>query len=238
MENTVLNIAGIDVFYRDVQVLYGVTLHVNNGEIATVIGPNGAGKSTLLRTIMGFEHPAKGFIFFQEKAIDRLPPEKAVRLGLTIVPEGARVFSEMSVLDNLKMGSYIKSAREKREQSLEQVFGFFPRLQERMHQKGGTLSGGERQMLAIGRALMSRPTLLLLDEPSLGLAPLLVATVFDAIREIAQAGVTVLLVEQNVRSSLQISDRTYVLENGRVVMDGSSSAMMNEEHIRKAYLAL
>ncbi len=144
----------------------------------------------------------------------------------------------MSVLDNLRMGSYIKSARTLRERSLEQVFGFFPRLHERMHQKGGTLSGGERQMLAIGRALMSRPMLLLLDEPSLGLAPILVNTVFRAIREIAQTGVTVLLVEQNVHSSLEISNRAYVLENGRVVMEGLSSTLMNHDHIRRAYLAL
>ena len=238
MENTFFKVTEIDVFYRDVQVLYSVSLHVDKGEISSVIGPNGAGKSTLLRTIMGFEHPGKGSIIFQGAAIDRLPPEKAVQLGLTIVPEGARVFAEMTVLDNLRMGSYIKAARALRERSLDQVFGFFPRLKERMHQKGGTLSGGERQMLAIGRALMSRPTLLLLDEPSLGLAPILVGTVFGAIREIAETEVTVLLVEQNVHSSLEISNRAYVMENGRVVIEGLSSALMNHDHVRKAYLAL
>ncbi|HTY21562.1 MAG TPA: ABC transporter ATP-binding protein, partial [Desulfomonilaceae bacterium] len=167
MDQTLLNVSGIDVFYRDVQVLHDVSLNVQKGEIVTVIGPNGAGKSTLLRTIVGFEHPGKGSISFNGTSIDFLPPEKTVRLGLTIVPEGARVFADMSVLDNLKMGSYIKSARATREESLELVFDLFPRLRERVDQKGGTLSGGERQMLAIGRALMSKPTLLLLDEPSL-----------------------------------------------------------------------
>jgi branched-chain amino acid transport system ATP-binding protein len=161
-----------------------------------------------------------------------------VRLGLTIVPEGARVFADMSVLDNLKMGSYIKAARQAREQSLEQVFRLFPRLSERIDQKGGTLSGGERQMLAIGRALMSIPKLLLLDEPSLGLAPILVDSVFQAIKDIADSGVTVMLVEQNVHYSLEISKKAYVLENGRVVMEGSGPELMNNDHVRKSYLAL
>lgn len=238
MTETLLNVDRIDVFYRDVQVLREVSLEVKKGEIVTVIGPNGAGKSTLLNTIVGFQHPGKGSIKFQGAAIDRLPPEKIVQVGLTIVPEGARVFSDMSVLDNLKMGSYMKSARIQREESLEQVFAFFPRLHERMHQKGGTLSGGERQMLAIGRALMSKPSLLLLDEPSLGLAPLLVTRVFRAVSEIASTGLTVLLVEQNVHFSLEISDRAYVLENGRTVMEGAGSEMMTNDHVKKSYLAI
>jgi len=238
MHEALLKVSGIDVFYGDVQILREVSLEVRGGEIVTVIGPNGAGKSTLLRTIMGFEHPRQGSITFKEIAIDRLPPERTVPLGLTIVPEGARVFADMSVLDNLKMGSYIKSARSSREQALEQVFTLFPRLHERTSQKGGTLSGGERQMLAIGRALMSRPTLLLLDEPSLGLAPILVTDVFEAVLEIARAGVTVLLVEQNVHVSLEITDRAYVLENGRIVMEGSGSDLAHNDHVRKAYLAL
>jgi len=238
MDQTLLNVSGIDVFYRDVQVLHDVSLNVQKGEIVTVIGPNGAGKSTLLRTIVGFEHPGKGSISFNGTSIDFLPPEKTVRLGLTIVPEGARVFADMSVLDNLKMGSYIKSARATREESLELVFDLFPRLRERVDQKGGTLSGGERQMLAIGRALMSKPTLLLLDEPSLGLAPMLVNSVFQAVENIAAAGLTVLLVEQNVHFSLELSNRAYVLENGRVVMEGSGPELMNNDHIRKSYLAL
>ncbi|MEI7449633.1 MAG: ABC transporter ATP-binding protein [Desulfomonile sp.] len=238
MVDTLLQVNGIDVYYRDVQVLSEVTLEVKKGEIVTVIGPNGAGKSTLLNTIVGFEHPARGSITFSGMSINRVPPEKVVQMGLTIVPEGARVFSEMSVLDNLKMGSYIKSARQFREESLDKVFKFFPRLEERMHQKAGTLSGGERQMLAIGRALMSRPVLLLLDEPSLGLAPMLVTRVFEAVQEIAATGLTVLLVEQNVHFSLEITDRAYVLENGRTVMEGKGSELLNNDHIRKSYLAI
>jgi branched-chain amino acid transport system ATP-binding protein len=238
MADTYLAINTIDVFYRDVQVLWGVDLHVSKGEIVTVIGPNGAGKSTLLATIMGFQHPKKGSITFDGAAIDDLPPERVVHHGLTIVPEGARVFSDMSVIDNLKMGSYIKSARSQREQSLDMVFSFFPRLHERMHQKGGTLSGGERQMLAIGRALMSRPAILLLDEPSLGLAPILVTKVFETVKEIAATGLTVLLVEQNVHYSLEITDRAYVLESGRVVMEGSGNELAANDHVKKAYLAI
>jgi branched-chain amino acid transport system ATP-binding protein len=238
MSDVLLNVNGIDVFYRDVQVLWDISLHVNKGEIVTVIGPNGAGKSTLLNTIVGFQHPTKGAVTFNGSSIDHLPPEKVVQLGLTIVPEGARVFSEMSVLDNLKMGSYIKSARAERNKTLDEVFSFFPRLHERSGQKGGTLSGGERQMLAIGRALMSRPSLLLLDEPSLGLAPLLVTKVFETIRSIAATGLTVLLVEQNVHLSLEITDRAYVLENGRIAMEGSGGELTKDEHIKKAYLAI
>lgn len=238
MTVNLLTIDSIDVFYGDVQVLSEVGLHVSRGEIVTVIGPNGAGKSTLLNTIVGFQSPRKGSIFFDGRSIGGFPPEKVVRLGLTIVPEGARLFAEMSVLDNLKMGSYLKSARAARQESLEWVFTFFPRLYERMHQKGGTLSGGERQMLAIGRALMSRPSLLLLDEPSLGLAPVLVTRVLEAVKKISATGVTVMLVEQNVYFSLEISDRAYVLESGRVVMEGTGPELMNNDHIKKAYLAI
>jgi branched-chain amino acid transport system ATP-binding protein len=231
MTVNLLTIDSIDVFYGDVQVLSEVGLHVSRGEIVTVIGPNGAGKSTLLNTIVGFQSPRKGSIFFDGRSIGGFPPEKVVRLGLTIVPEGARLFAEMSVLDNLKMGSYLKSARAARQESLEWVFTFFPRLYERMHQKGGTLSGGERQMLAIGRALMSRPSLLLLDEPSLGLAPVLVTRVLEAVKKISATGVTVMLVEQNVYFSLEISDRAYVLES-------TGPELMNNDHIKKAYLAI
>lgn len=238
MDEYILSIESIDVSYRDVRVLADVSLVVKEGEIVTVIGPNGAGKSTLLATIVGFNNPTRGCIRFQGKVIDHLPPEQVVRLGLTIVPEGARVFSDMSVLDNLKMGSYVKTARKYREETLEEVFSFFPRLHERMNQKAGTLSGGERQMLAIGRALMSKPRLLLLDEPSLGLAPILVSKVFEAITSIAATGITVLLVEQNVNYSLEIAHRGYVLENGRTCMEGPSSELMTNDHVRKAYLAI
>ena len=238
MAESLLKIDSIDVYYRDVQVIWDVSIEVEKGKIVTVIGPNGAGKSTLLNTVMGFQHPKSGSISFNGASIGDLPPEKVVRLGLTIVPEGARVFSEMSVLDNLKMGSYIKSARPDRDKNLERVFEFFPRLYERKHQDGGTLSGGERQMLAIGRALMSNPVLLLLDEPSLGLQPLLVTKVFETVKEIASTGLTVLLVEQNVHFSLEISDRAYVLENGRMVREGPAGELMKDEHVKKAYLAL
>ncbi len=238
MDDLILSIEGIDVSYRDVRVLTGVSLVVKAGEIVTVIGPNGAGKSTLLSTIVGFTHPSKGAIRFRGRPIDKLPPEDVVQLGLTIVPEGARVFAEMTVLDNLKMGSYVKTARKFREETLQEVFSFFPRLHERMKQKAGTLSGGERQMLAIGRALMSKPRLLLLDEPSLGLAPILVSKVFEAVAGIAATGITVLLVEQNVNYSLEIAHRGYVLENGRTCLEGLSAELMNNDHVRKAYLAM
>jgi len=238
MNDTLLKVERIDAFYRDVQVLWNVSVEAAEGEVVTVIGPNGAGKSTLLNTIVGFHHPRTGSITYNKARIDRLPPEQIVRAGLTIVPEGARVFSEMSVLDNLKMGSYVKSARAEREAGLARVFGYFPRLRDRVDQKAGTLSGGERRMLAVGRALMSRPRLLLMDEPSSGLAPMLVTRVFDTIKEIAATGLTVLLVEQNVHYSLEISDRAYVLENGRVVMEGSAEDLSRNDHIKKSYLAI
>jgi branched-chain amino acid transport system ATP-binding protein len=238
MDQPILKVEKIDVSYRDVKVLHEIDLEVYPSEIVTVIGPNGAGKSTLLSAIIGFQAPNKGSISFKGHTITGVPPEETVKLGMTIVPEGARVFTEMSVLDNLKMGSYIKSSRDRRNESLEMVFDFFPRLHERMKQKGGTLSGGERQMLAIGRALMSRPSLLLLDEPSLGLAPLLVTKVFETIVRIASTGLTVLLVEQNVHFSLEISKKAYVLENGRIVKSGPSEELANNDYIKKSYLAL
>jgi branched-chain amino acid transport system ATP-binding protein len=222
MTEPLLDIKQIDVSFFDVRVLHQIDLKVYPSEIVTVIGPNGAGKSTLLGAIVGFQVPTEGSITFKGQNITGIAPEETVQLGITIVPEGARVFTDMTVMDNLKMGSYIKSSRALRSETLEMVFSFFPRLHERMKQKGGTLSGGERQMLAIGRALMSRPSLLLLDEPSLGLAPLLVTKVFETIVQIAATGLTVLLVEQNVHFSLEISQRAYVLENGRMVKDGPS----------------
>ena len=238
MTEPLLDIKQIDVSFFDVRVLHQIDLKVYPSEIVTVIGPNGAGKSTLLGAIVGFQVPTEGSITFKGQNIPGIAPEKTVQLGVTIVPEGARVFTDMTVMDNLKMGSYIKSSRALRSETLEMVFSFFPRLHERMKQKGGTLSGGERQMLAIGRALMSRPSLLLLDEPSLGLAPLLVTKVFETIVQIAATGLTVLLVEQNVHFSLEISQRAYVLENGRMVKDGPSHEIMDNDYIRKSYLAL
>jgi branched-chain amino acid transport system ATP-binding protein len=238
MTQPILDIKNIDVSFFDVQVLHQIDLKVYPSEIVTVIGPNGAGKSTLLGSIVGFHVPSSGSITFKGQNITGIAPEKTVQLGMTIVPEGARVFTDMTVIDNLKMGSYIKSSRALRSETLEMVFSFFPRLHERMKQKGGTLSGGERQMLAIGRALMSRPSLLLLDEPSLGLAPLLVTKVFETIVEIAATGLTVLLVEQNVHFSLEISQRAYVLENGRIVKEGPSNEIMDNDYIKKSYLAI
>lgn len=238
-----LRIDKIDVSFGDVQVLWDVSLKIDEGEIVAVVGPNGAGKSTLLRTIVNLTPPLRddrngSGIFYRNRRLDRLSTEETVRLGIAIVPEGARVFPELSVLDNLKMGSYIEKAREKREKTLEEVYVLFPRLKERESQKAKTLSGGERQMLAVGRALMSKPDLLLLDEPSLGLQPLLVIRTFEAIREINRRGVTILLVEQNVHYSLEISQRAYVLEGGRIVLEGRGKELLGHPHIQKAYLAM
>jgi len=238
-----LRVDKIKVFYGDVQVLWDVSLKVDEGEIVTVVGPNGSGKSTLLHTIVNLNHPKKtdqmdSGIFYRGKRMDGFSPEETVKFGIAIVPEGARVFPEMSVLDNLKMGSYIKKAREVREKTIGEVYTLFPRLKERESQKAKTLSGGERQMLAVGRALMSKPDLLLLDEPSLGLQPMLVTRTFEAIREINRKGVTILLVEQNVNYSLEISHRAYVLENGRIVLEGKGSELLNNQHVKKAYLAM
>jgi len=233
-----LHLQGIDVYYQDVQVLREVSLTVREKEIVTVIGPNGAGKSTLLNTIIGFLHPARGSIRFKEHRVDGLSPDRLVSLGMTIVPEGARIFPEMSVKDNLLMGSYLPSVRARRKENLERVLELFPLLGMRGRQKAGTLSGGERQMLAIGRALMSSPSLLLLDEPSLGLQPSLVTRVFEKVGEIASGGLTVLLVEQNVYFALEMAHRAYVLENGSVALEGRGTDLLRNDHIRKAYLAV
>jgi len=238
-----LKVDRINVFYGDVHVLWDLSLYVSAGEIVTIIGPNGAGKSTLLKSVVNLLKPAKGGkeqgkISFQGQDLARLSPEDTVRLGMAIVPEGSRVFPDMTVLDNLLMGSYTEPARSQRQGTLQEVFGLFPRLEERIQQKARTLSGGERQMLAIGRALMSRPTLLLLDEPSLGLQPLLVVKTFETVKEINCRGMAILLVEQNVQFSLEISNRVYVLENGRIALEGQASDLLQSEHIKKFYLAL
>jgi branched-chain amino acid transport system ATP-binding protein len=238
-----LRIDKINVFYGDIQVLWDVSLKVEEREIVTIVGPNGSGKSTLLRTIVNLIHPTKegqrdGGIFFRGDRIDGLPPEETVKLGIAIVPEGARVFQEMSVLDNLKMGSYIKEAREVRERTLGEIYNLFPRLKEKEPQKAKTLSGGEQKMLALGMALMSKADLLLLDEPSLGLQPNFVTRTFEAIQEINQRGVTIVLVEQNVIYSLEISHRAYVLENGRVVLEGGGKELVDNQYVKKAYLAM
>jgi branched-chain amino acid transport system ATP-binding protein len=230
------------VGYGPLQVLRGVSLGVGDREIVSVIGPNGAGKSTLIKTIIGLLRPridpAGGRILFQGRRIDGLAPEEIVRAGVAVVPEGARVFPEMTVLDNLRMGAIIPRAKERQGESLGEVFETFPRLHERTAQLARTLSGGERQMLAIGRALMSRPRLLLLDEPSLGLQPSLVKAIMHAVRGINERGLTVLLIEQNVHFSLPMSHRAYVLEQGRVVLEGRGEELLLNPHVRVSYLGV
>ncbi len=224
--------------YGKIEVLRGVSLYVDEGEIVTVIGPNGAGKSTLLKSIVGLTNIMSGRILLDGVDITGLPTERMVELGISMVPEGSRVFPEMTVYDNLLMGAYSRRARKDLEKGLEEIIDLFPRLGERLHQKAKTLSGGERQALAIGRALLSKPRLLLMDEPSLGLHPRLVLNTFKAIEEINSRGVTILLVEQNVFFSLEISRRGYVLENGVIVLQGSGQELLNNEHVKKAYLSM
>ncbi len=235
-------ISDLNIGYGPVQVLWNISLKVEQKEIVSVLGPNGAGKSTLLRAALGFLRPLQNgganSIRYRGQPIEGLPPEQIVRLGIALITEDKHLFPDMSVLDNLKMGSYIKRAKEKRKENLEMVYALFPRLGERKKQMVKTLSGGERQMLAIGRALMSMPDLLMIDEPSIGLQPLLITKIFDTIKEIRKRGVTILLVEQNVYFTLEISDRSYVLENGKIVMAGTGKALLDDPHIKKAYLAM
>lgn len=236
-----LEIKALSAFYGDVQVLWGVGLNVQSGEIVSVIGPNGAGKSTLLKAIMGLVRPrgASGpAVIFKGESLDGMAPEDIVRRGVTLVPEGARVFPEMSCLDNLKLGAYSVADRRRHDRLLDSVFELFPRLKERRGQKASTLSGGERQMLAMGRALMSEPEFLLLDEPSLGLHPLMVSALFEAIKAVNERGLTVLLVEQKVTFALEFSSRAYVLENGRICLSGTGQEVMADDHVCKAYLAM
>ena len=233
-----LEVDAVDVFYGDVQVIFGLSLHVAEGEVVSIIGGNGAGKSTLLRTISGLMSPATGTIRFEGKAIQALPPEAIVERGIVHVPEGRRLFSLMSVQDNLVVGAYSRRANARRVQTLEEVYRMFPRLRERTAQMAMTLSGGEQQMVAIGRGLMAGPKLLMLDEPSLGLAPILIQSIFETVRRIADQGTTVLLVEQDVKHSLSLSDRGYVLEHGRTVMEGPARELLDNPHIRTAYLGL
>jgi branched-chain amino acid transport system ATP-binding protein len=231
-----LQVKGISVFYGDVQALREVSLSISSGEIVSLVGGNGAGKTTALKTISGLLRPASGSILFEEAEIHRLPAYRIVERGLSQVPEGRRIFPRMSVLENLHMGSHVSEARKRREETLGWVLRLFPVLKERSEQFGGTLSGGEQQMLAIARGLMCRPKLLLLDEFSLGLAPLIVREIFAIIQEINQQGTTVLLVEQNVQRSLAISHRGYVLENGAVVLQGEGKELLKNEYMMKAFL--
>ena len=239
MADTMLALDDVDAGYGQLQVLHGVTLRVARGEIVSLIGPNGAGKTTVIRAILGLiplRARGRGAIRFKGQRIDGLAPEAIVRQGIAVVPEGARVFPEMSVLDNLRMGALADHARARETRTLPEVYAMFPRLHERQRQLARTLSGGERQMLAMGRALMSCPELLLLDEPSLGLQPSLVRGIIEAIRGINQRGITVLLIEQNVHIALPISHRGYVLEQGRVTLEDEGAALLDNPHVRVSYL--
>jgi len=233
-----LKIDKLNFSYDDLKVLWDIDLEVHEGEIVTVVGANGAGKSTTLKNISRLVRPNSGSITFKGIDLTRMEPHHVVEEGVVQVPEGRKIFPEMSVRENLRMGSYIASARKNREDNIERVFTLFPRLREREKQLGGTMSGGEQQMLAIGRGLMANPKLLLLDEPSLGLSPLFVKNIFDIITEINRQGVTILLVEQNVYQSLRIANRAYVLETGRVVLTGTGADLLNNDHIKKAFLGM
>lgn len=235
-ENRMLKIENVTAYYGDLQALWGISLEVNQGELVALVGPNGAGKTTTLKNITGLLKPATGTIEFQGQSLLDSTVHQIVSLGISMVPEGGRIFSEMSVLENLELGAFVKDAREVKDQTMQSVFTYFPKLEERINQHAGTLSGGERQMLAIGRALMSKPSLLLLDEPSFGLAPILVDQMFNMINEINKQGVTVLLVEQNVRAALELAQRSYVIENGDIVGEGTGEDLLSFESIRSAYL--
>jgi len=235
---SLLELAGVDVAYGDLPALQSVDLVVEAGETLSVVGANGAGKTTMLRTISGLLHPRGGEVRFDGERIDRLPCHQVVERGVVHVPEGRKVFPSLAVRENLELGSYTARARVDRARTLERVMALFPRLAERSRQPAGTMSGGEQQMLAIGRALMALPRLLMLDEPSLGLAPRVVREIFDIMVEINRSGTALLLVEQNTRQALALSRRGYVLENGQVVLEGSGGDLLDNEHVRRAYLGM
>jgi len=237
MERRVLNISNLQVYYGAIRALDGISLEVHQGEIVSMIGANGAGKSTTIRTISGLVRPREGEVLYEGQPIQRLPAHQIVERGVGQSPEGRRVFANMTVRENLELGAYTRQKhRAEVKEDLDRVFQLFPRLKERLTQSAGTLSGGEQQMLAIGRALMARPRLLLLDEPSLGLAPFLVQSIFRIIRDINAQGVTILLVEQNAHQALRIADRGYVLETGRVVLTDTAANLLKNDMVRKAYL--
>ena len=233
-----LNVEQIDVLYGDLQVLWDVSFKVNEGEIVVLLGSNGAGKSTTLKTISSLLKPAKGSVIFEQTRLDEVPSHRIIEYGLSHVPEGRRLFPDMTVEENLIVGALAPAAKAKRAETMEWVYGLFPRLHERRKQAAGTLSGGEQQMLAIGRGLMSRPKMIMFDEPSLGLAPILVQDVFKIVKNVRNEGVTVLLVEQNVKQTLAMCDRAYVLENGRITMAGTGQEFLGNDHIREAYLGI
>ena len=233
---SVLSAQNLHKAFGQNEVLKGISFEVNQGETIALIGANGAGKTTTLHTVTGLLAPKKGNVIFEGQDITNIPAHKIVGLGMAHVPEGRRVFAQLSVYQNLKMGAYTRSNKTEIEETLEMVYRRFPRLEERKNQMAGTLSGGEQQMLAMGRALMSKPKIILLDEPSMGLSPILVNEIFDIIQALNEAGTTVLLVEQNAKKALAIADRAYVLETGRIVQSGDADALMHDESIQKAYL--
>ena len=231
-----LEVKDLQVYYGMIQAIKGISFEVNQGEVIALIGANGAGKTTILHTVTGLIAPKAGQIFFEGQDITKTPAHKIVSMGMAHVPEGRRVFAQLSVYDNLKMGAYTRKDKDEIRENLQMVYERFPRLEERKTQMAGTLSGGEQQMLAMGRALMSHPKIILMDEPSMGLSPIFVNEIFDIIQEVSKSGTTVLLVEQNAKKALSIADRAYVLETGKIVLEGKASDLLNNDSIKKAYL--
>ncbi|MBQ9989869.1 MAG: ABC transporter ATP-binding protein [Lachnospiraceae bacterium] len=231
-----LSVKNLEVHYGMIKAIKDVSFEVNQGEVIALIGANGAGKTTILHTVSGLLQPSRGQVIFEGKDITRIPAHKIVSLGMAHVPEGRRVFSQLTVLENLKLGAYTRKDKGEMEETLKMIYGRFPRLEERKNQIAGTLSGGEQQMLAMGRALMSHPRIILMDEPSMGLSPIFVEEVFKIIRDISATGTTVLLVEQNAKKALTIADRAYVLETGNITLEGEADKLMNDESVKKAYL--
>ena len=236
MDEALLDVKDIHVFYGNIEAVKGMSFHVNRGEIVSLIGANGAGKTTTLRTVSGLLRPGEGAIFYEGQRIDLVPAHEIVGLGVAQSPEGRRIFPRMSVRENLDMGAFIRRDPDGQREDMDRIMDLFPILKERARQAAGTLSGGEQQMLAMGRALMARPKLLLLDEPSMGLAPLVVQTIFDTIRDINDQGMTVLLVEQNAAQALSLAHRGYVIETGRIVLEDAAAALLENEQVRKSYL--
>ena len=231
-----LEIKDLSVYYGVIQALKGISFEVNEGEVIALIGANGAGKTTTLHTVSGLIAPKSGSVIFEGQDITKVPAHKIVSMGMAHVPEGRRVFGSLSVLQNLRLGAYTRSSKDEVEETLQKVYKRFPRLEERKNQLAGTLSGGEQQMLAMGRALMSNPRIILMDEPSMGLSPILVNEIFDIIKEVSAGGTTVLLVEQNAKKALSIADRGYVLETGKIVLEGKAQELLHDESVRTAYL--
>lgn len=231
-----LEVKDLEVYYGMIQAIKGISFEVNEGEVIALIGANGAGKTTTLHTITGLLKPKKGSVMFEGTDITKIPAHKIVGLGMAHVPEGRRVFASFTVLQNLKMGAYTRNDKDEMEDTLNMIYKRFPRLEERKNQLAGTLSGGEQQMLAMGRALMSKPKIILMDEPSMGLSPILVNEIFDIIQSVSASGTTVLLVEQNAKKALSIANRAYVLETGKIVLEGDAKELMNDDSIKKAYL--